>query len=79
MAGTIGHVFDEKEHQDVVLVLRGIHTAAKLVAELPKRAVQIRFLDSHWAPPLLDNYQSKGYGTAVTALFPRNTVKRVAL
>jgi hypothetical protein len=47
MTGTVGDIFDEKEHQNIVLILRGIHTAAKLVTEFPKRAVQIRFLDGH--------------------------------
>jgi len=55
VAGTVGNIFDEKKHQDVVLVLGGIHAAAKLVTELPKRAVQIRFLDSHSGPLYMDN------------------------
>ena len=45
-------VFDEKQNQDVVLVLRGVHTAAQLIAAGPERAIELGFLNGHeWALP----------------------------
>ena len=39
LAGLVGEVFDEKDDEDVVLVLTGVHRAAKGVAGLPESAV----------------------------------------
>ena len=40
-------VLHEQQGQDVVLVLRGVHAAAKLVAALPERGVELGFLQGH--------------------------------
>jgi hypothetical protein len=43
----VGNIFDEKQNENVILVLGSIHAPAKLVAALPKRAVYFGFLDGH--------------------------------
>ena len=43
----IRDVFDEQQDQHVVLVLRGIHSAAEFVAALPEGGVKFGFLESH--------------------------------
>lgn len=35
----VGDVFHEQKNEDVILVLRGIHAAAKRIAARPKRAI----------------------------------------
>ena len=40
-------VLHEEQGQHVVLVLRGVHAAPKLVAALPERGVELGFLQSH--------------------------------
>ena len=40
-------VLHEQQRQDVVLVLRGVHAAAQLVAALPERGVELGFLQGH--------------------------------
>ena len=42
--GLVRDVLHEQQREDVVLVLRGVHAAAQLVAALPERAVQVRLL-----------------------------------
>ena len=39
--------FQEEDHEHVVLVLRGVHAAAQVVAALPERAIELAFLDGH--------------------------------
>ena len=51
--GLVRHVLHEQQREDVVLVLRGVHAAAQLVAALPERAVQVRLLQRHERKPLL--------------------------
>ena len=46
----VGDVFDEQENEDVILVLRGVHAPAQLVAAFPERAVKFGFLDGHSIP-----------------------------
>ena len=43
----VGDVLDEEQDEDVVLVLRGVHAAAQLVAACPEGAVEFGFLDGH--------------------------------
>ena len=43
----VGDVLHEQQDEDVVLVLRGIHAAAQLVAACPEGAVEFGFLDGH--------------------------------
>jgi hypothetical protein len=43
----VADVLDEQQHEDVVLVLAGVHAAAQRVAAGPKGGVQLGFLDSH--------------------------------
>ena len=43
----VADVFHEQQHQDIVLVLAGIHAAAQLIATGPERAVEFRLLQSH--------------------------------
>ena len=43
----IADVLNEKKNKDVVLVLRGIHSAAQLVAARPERAIEVGFLYRH--------------------------------
>ena len=50
--GLVRDVLHEQQRQDVVLVLRGVHAAAQLVAALPQRAIQVRLLQRH-VPPFL--------------------------
>jgi len=40
----IAYVFHEQQHQDIILVLAGIHAAAQLVATRPEGGVEFRFL-----------------------------------
>ena len=40
-------VLHEQQRQDVVLVLTGVHAAAKLVGTGPERAVEVRLLQGH--------------------------------
>jgi len=40
-------VLDEQQDQHIVLVLRGIHTAAQLVAASPEGAIQVGFFYGH--------------------------------
>ena len=40
-------VFHEQQHEDVVLVLRGIHAAAQFVAARPERGIEFGFLEGH--------------------------------
>ncbi len=40
-------VLDEEQREDVVLVLRGVHAPAQLVARFPERRVELRFLERH--------------------------------
>ena len=47
----VRHVLHEQQRQDVVLVLRGVHAAAQLVAALPERAVEVRLLQGHSLTP----------------------------
>jgi len=46
----VGDVFNEEENEDVILVLRGVHAPAQLVATFPQRAVKFGFLDGHLIP-----------------------------
>src|SRR5260370_17286856 len=46
----IRHVLHEKENEDVILVLGGVHTASQSIAALPKRAINFRFLDRQRRP-----------------------------
>jgi len=39
--------FTKQPKEDVVLILAGIHAAAKLVATLPKRGIELGFFDGH--------------------------------
>ena len=48
---TVGDVLHENERQHVVLVLAGVHAAAKLVAEAVQRIVQIVLPDCHGFVP----------------------------
>ena len=43
----VGDVLHEQQDEDVVLVLRGVHAAAQLVAAFPEGAVEFGFLDGH--------------------------------
>ena len=45
--GLVGDVFHEQQDEDVVLVLRGVHAAAQLVAAFPEGAVEFGFLEGH--------------------------------
>ena len=47
----VRHVLHEQQRQDVVLVLRGVHAAAQLVAALPEGAVELGFLQRHGSVP----------------------------
>ena len=44
-------VLHEQQREDVVLVLRGVHAAAQLVAALPERAVEVRLPQRQLKPP----------------------------
>ena len=44
---TVAHVFHKQQHEDVVLVLAGIHPAAQFIAALPEGGVEFRFLQGH--------------------------------
>ena len=37
----VRHVLHEQQREDVVLVLRGVHTAAKFVAAASERAIEL--------------------------------------
>lgn len=43
----LSKMFDEQNEQDVVLLLAGIHTAAKLIAGGPEEGVEIRFFNDY--------------------------------
>jgi len=43
----VRHILHEEQRQDVVLVLRGVHAAAQLVAGLPEGGVELGFLQGH--------------------------------
>jgi hypothetical protein len=43
----VADVLDEEQDEDVVLVLAGIHAAAKLVAAGPERGIELGFLEGH--------------------------------
>jgi hypothetical protein len=43
----VADVLDKQQHEDIILVLRGIHAAAQLVAALPEGAVEFGLLQSH--------------------------------
>lgn len=43
----VADVFDEQQHQHVILVLAGIHAAAQFVTRCPEGRIELRFLDSH--------------------------------
>ena len=45
----VADVFDEQQHQHVILVLAGIHAAAQFVAACPQGAIEFRFFDGHLA------------------------------
>ena len=45
-------VLHEQQGQHVVLVLRGVHAAAQLVAALPERRIKLGFLQGHRRRPL---------------------------
>ncbi len=44
----VGDVLHKQQREDVVLVLRGIHTTTELIATAPEGAIEFRFLDRHW-------------------------------
>ena len=46
----VGDVFDEQHEQDIVLVLAGIHAAAKFIAGGPERGVEVGFFYCHERP-----------------------------
>jgi hypothetical protein len=46
----VANVFDEQQHQDVVLVLARIHPAAQLIAARPEGGVEFAFLYRHGNP-----------------------------
>src|SRR5206468_3297349 len=43
----VADVLDEEQDEDVVLVLTGVHAAAKFVAAGPKRGIELGFLKGH--------------------------------
>jgi hypothetical protein len=43
----VAYVLDEKQDEDIVLVLAGIHAAAEFVAARPERRIKFRLLESH--------------------------------
>src|SRR5674476_438045 len=43
----VRHIFHEQQDEDVILVLRGVHAAAQLIAALPERAVKFGFFYGH--------------------------------
>jgi hypothetical protein len=43
----VTHVFHEEQHQDVVLVLAGIHAAAQFVARGPEGGIEFGFFECH--------------------------------
>ena len=45
----VADVLDEKQNQDVVLVLAGVHAASQFVATRPERCVEFRFSKCHVA------------------------------
>ena len=46
----VADVLDEQQHQDIILVLAGIHAAAQLVAACPEGGIKFRFFDCHQIP-----------------------------
>ena len=48
--GPVGNVLHEQQHEDVVLVLRGVHPAPQRIALRPQRPVQLALLDGHGSP-----------------------------
>ena len=44
----VADVFDEQQHEDIVLVLAGIHAAAKFVATGPERGIKLGFFNGHY-------------------------------
>ena len=49
---TVADVLHEQQHEDVVLVLRGVHAPAQLVAGGPEGGVQLRLLQCHGRLPV---------------------------
>ncbi len=43
----VADVFDEEQHEDIVLVLAGVHAAAQLVAALPEGTIEFGLLQGH--------------------------------
>ena len=43
----VADVFEEQQHEDVVLVVAGVHAAAEGVAAGPERGVEVGFFDGH--------------------------------
>jgi hypothetical protein len=50
----------KEQDQDVVLVLTGVHSAAKLIATGPERRVKFRFLEGHWLEEIFYCMQIRG-------------------
>jgi hypothetical protein len=43
----VADVLDEQQHQDVILVLAGVHAAAEFIAARPKGGIEFGFFKSH--------------------------------
>ena len=43
----VGDIFNKQLHQDIILVLGGVHAAPQLIAAFPQGAVQFRFFQGH--------------------------------
>jgi hypothetical protein len=48
----VADILDEKQDQDIVLILAGVHAAAKFVAACPERRVEFGFLKGHAYTPV---------------------------
>jgi len=44
----IADIFDEQQHENIILILTGIHAAAKFITTGPEGGVKLGFFDSHY-------------------------------
>lgn len=45
----VADVFDEQQHQHIILVLAGVHAIPQIIARLPKRRVKFGLFECHVA------------------------------